>query len=144
MDKYSPRYFMNLLSDEVVNREVAKWLKSWDPLVFGRPAPGSNAGGSSQFPGAPGAAGTKRKVATAFPAVGKEAGASERPSHNVILMCGPPGLGKTTLAHVVARHCGYRWGQPVCCSCMTSNGRHEHFATAVVCAAFLEWRNNPD
>lgn len=26
----------------------------------------------------------------------------------VLLLCGSPGLGKTTLAHVAARHCGYR------------------------------------
>jgi Holliday junction resolvasome RuvABC ATP-dependent DNA helicase subunit len=25
----------------------------------------------------------------------------------VLLLCGPPGLGKTTLAHVAVRHCGY-------------------------------------
>lgn len=25
----------------------------------------------------------------------------------VALLCGPPGLGKTTLAHVIAKHAGY-------------------------------------
>merc|ERR1712141_91273 len=31
-----------------------------------------------------------------------------RPEVSVLLFCGPPGTGKSTLAHIVANHCGYR------------------------------------
>ncbi|KAJ3682667.1 hypothetical protein LUZ60_012894 [Juncus effusus] len=33
---------------------------------------------------------------------------NKQPEQKVLLLCGPPGLGKTTLAHVAAKHCGYR------------------------------------
>ena len=35
VDKYSPKTFLDLLSDEVINKEVLKWLKSWDHSVLG-------------------------------------------------------------------------------------------------------------
>ncbi|XAR62771.1 hypothetical protein NMG60_11017642 [Bertholletia excelsa] len=38
----------------------------------------------------------------------KKAKGSGPPDQKILLLCGPPGLGKTTLAHVAARHCGYR------------------------------------
>lgn len=108
VEKYAPKGFLDLLSDEQINRDVVTWLKSWDACVF-RPNEGN-----------PAAAAAARKSAKAK-ALSKKGGAPgggafaaahvdpyDRPEHKVILLAGSPGLGKTTLAHVVARHCGYR------------------------------------
>ncbi|CAN1146914.1 Chromosome transmission fidelity protein 18 homolog [Linum perenne] len=35
VDKYAPKSFTELLSDEQTNREVLLWLKQWDSSVFG-------------------------------------------------------------------------------------------------------------
>ncbi|WVY98392.1 hypothetical protein V8G54_030543 [Vigna mungo] len=35
VDKYAPKSFTELLSDEQTNREVLLWLKQWDSVVFG-------------------------------------------------------------------------------------------------------------
>ena len=35
VDKYAPKSFLDLLSDEQINRDVVKWLKTWDTCVFG-------------------------------------------------------------------------------------------------------------
>lgn len=38
VDKYSPRSFFELLSDEQVNRDVVKWVKAWDACAHGKQA----------------------------------------------------------------------------------------------------------
>ncbi|ETV67609.1 hypothetical protein H257_16207 [Aphanomyces astaci] len=87
LNKYSPRHFIDLLSDERTNREVLTWLKSWDPVVF--PSKSSKA------------------PSKALPDQLKPPNADIRPEHKIILICGPPGAGKTTLASIAARHAGY-------------------------------------
>jgi chromosome transmission fidelity protein 18 len=155
VDKYAPRVFTELLSDETTNRQVLQWLKSWDGCVFGSGAAagagasaaakpkagaaaraaaaasaaassatfsrggGSGTGGrgSARSFGGGGRGGGRSDAAAAWArtaaleraaAAKPQIGADGRPTERLLLMCGPPGLGKTTLAHIAARHCGYR------------------------------------
>jgi chromosome transmission fidelity protein 18 len=84
-EKYRARHFMELVGDDRTHRQVLRWLKAWDPLVFPKA--------------------DKAKVAAP-----KRPGAEvdeEKAHKKILLLTGPPGLGKTTLAHVCARQAGY-------------------------------------
>lgn len=103
VDKYSPKNFLELLSDERINRDVLHWLKNWDPCVFGRDPPKPKQPPSSYSSKKYG----KQEYKT-FVNPCHEMGSDGRPKHKVLLIAGPPGYGKTTLAHILAKHCGYR------------------------------------
>lgn len=95
VNKHAPRSFMSLLSDEAVNREVVKWVKSWDACVFGKEArpqaegAARAAGAGNGLLGAGG--GMSRAAAAVLRAKQKAAEGDNRPEHKAILICGPPG-----------------------------------------------------
>ncbi|KAJ3026307.1 UNVERIFIED_CONTAM: Chromosome transmission fidelity protein 18 [Siphonaria sp. JEL0065] len=88
VDKYSPRMYIDLVGDERINREVLTWVKQWDYCVFKKPIR-KNQGNQNQN--------DWQKPLDAF----------NRPEKKILLLSGPAGLGKTTLAHIVGRHSGY-------------------------------------
>ncbi|XP_061736812.1 chromosome transmission fidelity protein 18 homolog isoform X3 [Nerophis ophidion] len=117
VDRFSPRHYTELLSDDFTNRCLLKWLKLWDTVVFGRerkarplrpdrPAPvqtsfkpnQANQANPSRF---------KTKMEMTEEVLEAELDQYKRPKFKVAMLSGPPGLGKTTLAHVIAKHAGY-------------------------------------
>ena len=97
VEKYRPRNYMELLSDDGTNRTLLMWLKLWDKLVFNKERRVREKKEEAEKP-----------KFSSLPEVTEEFDSQGRPVQQIALLHGPPGLGKTTLAHIVARHAGYR------------------------------------
>ncbi len=91
-----PKHYSELLSDEQANQHAATWLRAWEKIVFGK----TNATIISLQ------AKTVDFEERSFYEPVKLL-ASTRPVKPVLMLSGPAGCGKTTLARILARTYGY-------------------------------------
>ncbi|QLL30599.1 hypothetical protein HG536_0A04170 [Torulaspora globosa] len=85
VDKWSPKKFVDLVGNEKTNRRVLGWIRQWSPCVFNEQLPERSMGRPEQDVADP----------------------LSRPAKKILLIHGPPGIGKTSVAHVAAKQAGY-------------------------------------
>ena len=123
VDKYRPSSFIELLSPADINRTVLSWLLEWDVCVYGRQRNSKRQQQEATQHKQDKLLYNRNNTANSTHAHSKQASHSaadgrsgqlslaeqlaSRPQPRVLLLSGAAGLGKTTLAHVLARHAGY-------------------------------------
>ncbi|CDO95976.1 unnamed protein product [Kluyveromyces dobzhanskii CBS 2104] len=102
-EKWRPQKFLDLAGNERLNRRVLFWLRQWSPLVFDEELPELTT--FKKYPhtnaGNVGAGAADRAADDEF------VDPLKRPMKRILLIHGPPGIGKTSVAHVVAKQAGY-------------------------------------
>jgi chromosome transmission fidelity protein 18 len=117
-DKYKPKSYSDLLTDEKTNREILTWMKSWDEIVFNRkftipkiPIIQNINNQNKNYLNK-----SKKIVNSNSQNLNEKNNINQieyyeveyvQSKHKIILISGPPGIGKTTMANIISRQCGY-------------------------------------
>jgi chromosome transmission fidelity protein 18 len=112
VEKYSPKKYLELLSEESINRSLLQWIKLWDKIVFNREVKKvivkqSELSNFNKKTGRFEQNGGWYKRRKAHGNLNTELDVNNIPIQKVALLVGKPGAGKTTLAHIIAKHAGY-------------------------------------
>lgn len=97
-EKYRPQSFFDLLGNEKTNRRILSWLNQWNNVVFKKPTPEMMM---------PDYLNEKDQLQQRQPQQRQDPDPLHRPYRRVLLIHGPPGTGKTSIAHVIANQLGY-------------------------------------
>lgn len=102
VEKWRPKSFLDLVGNEKANRLALRWLRHWSTAVYGEDI----AEELSKLPS------NKYKAAQAAAAAGDSSKFEitdpfNRPTKRILLLHGPPGIGKTTIAHLIAKQLKY-------------------------------------
>ncbi len=117
-DKYKPQTYSDLLTEEKTNREILTWMKSWDEIVFNRkftipkiPIIQNINNQNKNYLNK-----SKKTVNSNSKNLNEKNNINQieyyeveyvQSKHKIILISGPPGIGKTTMANIISRQCGY-------------------------------------
>ncbi|CCF55631.1 hypothetical protein KAFR_0A01930 [Kazachstania africana CBS 2517] len=88
VEKWRPKSFIDLVGNEKTNRRILGWLRQWSYAVF-----------KEQLPELPQKTHNNEVTVDMDPL--------QRPNKKILLIHGPPGIGKTSVAHVVTKQAGF-------------------------------------